>query len=276
MVRATKWDFSKWMQYDMKKREYLQLFELKFCSQFIQKHPFALQAYCDRGQIYFERKEYSRAIKDYSKALSMAQPDSADFAIADAYSQRASAYMKLRRYDHAIRDFKKAVQLSLKNKEDCSYIYISHLADCYEKAGQYALAIKTFKFLIKKRETSRENYQLARIYASCKDVRFRSGIKAVFYAKKALRLEEKRMKENKLKKRLKKGPPVWNLDVLAAAYAQAGQFKKAIEIQKEIAAYMRLKYPQRTELIAELEHRLKLYMKNVPYIKLTRSTASGF
>ena len=244
------------MRYEFVKTKYLAPYELKFCSAFINKYPRFAEAYIDRGHIYNSVKKYSKAIADYTKALEIEQD-------AFTYRSRADAYMALKKYKYAIKDLKNAVRLESKKKEKNSD-YLVKLADCYEEAGQYNLAIKIFNSLIKdKKANVYIHFHLARIYASCNDARFRNGKKAIFHAKKADVLRKIYRKS----KKLKIGSSALHLDLLAAAYAQAGQFKKAVTLQKKAVKQM-----QNHQYLPKLESRLNLYQSRRPYIRKRGST----
>ena len=79
----------------------------------------------------------------------------------------------------------------------------------------------------------------------CPDEDYRDGKKAVEYAEKALKMT---------------GEKDWNfIDTVAAAYAENGEFDKAIELQKKAVEYA----PEKER--ASYESRLKLYESKKPY-----------
>ncbi|PYK96137.1 MAG: serine/threonine protein kinase [Verrucomicrobia bacterium] len=84
------------------------------------------------------------------------------------------------------------------------------------------------------------------LLATCEDPAVRDGTAAVAYADKAVAATNRK-------------DPMF-LDTLAAAHAEAGQFAKAISVQKEAIALQ----PD-TSLTKEREARLKLYEANTPY-----------
>jgi len=62
-------------------------------------------AYNNRGNIYFDQKNYQMAIRDYNKSIAM-KPN-----YKLAYLNRGMAYHELKRSNLACTDFKKACQL---------------------------------------------------------------------------------------------------------------------------------------------------------------------
>src|SRR5581483_8382273 len=90
-----------------------------------------------------------------------------------------------------------------------------------------------------------ESYNsLAWILATCPDAEYRHGPQAVLYANKAVELASKGKAEI--------------LDTLAAAYAETGDFKRAIDTEREA-----LRYPSRNA--NEFHQRLNLYEHGKPY-----------
>jgi tetratricopeptide (TPR) repeat protein len=62
-------------------------------------------AFYDRGVLYLKRKEYQKAISDFSAAIKLADNDSF------CHYNRGYAYYYLRKYGEALKDFKKALEL---------------------------------------------------------------------------------------------------------------------------------------------------------------------
>lgn len=77
--------------------------------------------YYNRGKIWFEKKDYNRAITDFTKALEYLDKDKpADEKIAqerffDLYAYRGYSYMGLEEYGKAIADFDMAIQANSTN-----------------------------------------------------------------------------------------------------------------------------------------------------------------
>ena len=90
--------------------------------------------------------------------------------------------------------------------------------------------------------------KLARLRATCPDEKFRNGQQAIDYATKACDLAAWKVAPY--------------LDTLAAAYAEAGDFDKAVEWQQKGIALAP------AEKKADFESRLKLYQEKKPYREL--------
>lgn len=94
------------------------------------------------------------------------------------------------------------------------------IAECYEKLDVFEQAIKYYeRCLILQPESPIGFTKLANIYGTCRDDKFRDGNKAVKLATRACELTKY---EHHL-----------CLSVLAAAYAESGDFEKAIEYQQK-------------------------------------------
>lgn len=118
-------------------------------------------------------------------------------------------------------------------------------ARCAIKTYDYGLAIHDLERKIEIDPSDHENYNMASwILSTCQDSKFRNGNKALIYAKKAVELN----------------PDAYTYDTIAAAYAEIGDFKNAVEGQiKSINLLKNQKY------LNEFKSRLALYKKNTPY-----------
>ncbi|MBI4843108.1 MAG: tetratricopeptide repeat protein [Nitrospirae bacterium] len=88
-------------------------------------------AYLNRGVVYWERKEFDKAIDDYSKAIKI------DPRHAKAYSNRGSAYESMGKLGRALEDFTKAIELS------------PELAGVYSNRGNVLLKMKRYDDAVK-------------------------------------------------------------------------------------------------------------------------------
>jgi tetratricopeptide (TPR) repeat protein len=69
------------------------------------------EAYYNRGLAYQLKKEYDKAIADYTKAIEINPND------AEAYNNRGLAYGSKKEYDKAIADYTKAIEINPKYAE---------------------------------------------------------------------------------------------------------------------------------------------------------------
>ncbi|HAB17256.1 MAG TPA: hypothetical protein DCE44_12495 [Verrucomicrobiales bacterium] len=129
--------------------------------------------------------------------------------------------------------------------EDSDADLIARLVFVLRQQGKLAEVQTLYGEVMKVGDTSLLRYLAWRL-ATSKDATSRDGPNAVILAKKAVETANR------------KEPFV--LDTLAAAYAEAGQFEKAISIQKESIAQT-----NDEERKAELLSRLKLFESNTPY-----------
>lgn len=106
-------------------------------------------------------------------------------------------------------------------KKDCeeSYSYtLAVRADQYEEKGKIDLQYKYIQQIEEVSPIGTGAYNaMAWFYATCPNSQYRNGNKAVAFGEKSVSMER-----------------VWhNVDTLAAAYAEAGDFDKAIQLEEE-------------------------------------------
>jgi len=68
-------------------------------------------AYNGRGNVYYSKRDYDRAIADYTEAIKINPND------AVLYANRGNAYREKRDYDRAIADYEAALRISPNNAD---------------------------------------------------------------------------------------------------------------------------------------------------------------
>jgi len=161
----------------------------------------------------------------------------------DAYTYRALAYRVLKQWDDAIRDYNKILAL----QPDSAFFH-SKRAAAYEGRRSFREAADDHMTALRlaPEDPSYLN-NAAWFLATCPDKKFRDGKTAVKYASKACELATD------------KDFPYD--DTLAAAYAETGDFAKAVEVQTKALKTATETY--RTEM----EQRLALYQSGKPFRK---------
>jgi tetratricopeptide (TPR) repeat protein len=192
--------------------------------------------YLNRGMVYSADGDFKRGLADLSEAIRL-NPKS-----AEAHNHRGAAYLVLNELDNAIADYSKAIRL---DPEDPSGYF--DRARVYERMGDYQKAIADFRDAIHHGPQDAASYDaLAWICATCPDQEFLDGPRAVKYATRACQLSD------------------WNdpdfLDTLAAAHAECGEFRRAIQLQVKV-----LKAREDPETIEAGRERMRLYQAGKPY-----------
>ena len=158
------------------------------------------------------------------------------------YNNRGNARRAKQEYDKAIADYNEAIRL------DPTY------ALTYENRGiawhakqEYDKAVADYNEVIRLDPKHADAYNsLAWLWATCPNEKFRDGKRAVEVGIHACELSE--WKE------------AYNLGTLAAAYAEVGDFAKAVEWQEKAN-----KLFTEAEAKNKGEQRLKLYKEKKPY-----------
>jgi tetratricopeptide (TPR) repeat protein len=118
-------------------------------------------------------------------------------------------------------------------------------ASIFLAQGKFAEAAARYRDSAENGDVSTMN-ELAWLLATCPDKDVRDGSKAVDYAQKACASTKRKLPNF--------------LDTLAAAYAEAGQFEKAVATQQEAMGLL-----HSDQVKKDFATRLKLYQSNTPY-----------
>ena len=175
----------------------------------VRHNPNAWNSYLYRGFVWDVKHQYERAIADYTEAIRIYP------LWANTFNNRGWTYHRLKRYERAIADYNAAIRL-----DPHCVLAIVNRGFAREDTDDYYKAIDDFKRAIHEDpKYGRAHGALAWLYATCPDRRFRDGNLAVRSATTACELT--RWKDP------------GKVAILAAAYAEAGDFKKAVQWQRQ-------------------------------------------
>jgi Tfp pilus assembly protein PilF len=157
------------------------------------------------GSVYQLQKKYEMAIQHYESALKL------DPNYVDAINNLGIIYFEKGNIDKAIRMVEKALQLKPESID--GYL---NLGTFYKHKRSYKKSMYYFEEGLKRAPTDyRFAYQLAWLYSACPITSIRNGKEAVRLAEFVCEAQN-----------YKHAP---SLDLLAAAYAEDGQFRRAVE-----------------------------------------------
>jgi tetratricopeptide (TPR) repeat protein len=199
------------------------------CCQAMAYEADAGDAHSLRGHIWLEKREYDRAIADFTACFKIFPEQ------GWLLCNRGLAYYLKGDYPRALADLDKAVELDPADAFAYNNRGAAHL-----KAGNFAAARTDLqKALELKPDFPNPHKHLAWLQATCPVAEFRDGASAVGHAQRALELAPKDIAEYQA--------------VLAAAYAEAGEYARAVEWQA------RCLEGSRPEAVAPMRERLQLY-----------------
>ncbi len=221
------------------KREYDKAIE--DCNAALRINPTLATAYHSRGIAWQQKHEYNKAIEDYNEALRL------DPKNADACCSRASAWGEKREYGKVLDDCNAALRI----RPSFALAYYIR-GNAWREKGDYARATEDYKEAIRLAPSDAYTYNgLAWVQATCPDERYRDGKEAVANVNRIIDL----------------GPPEqWYYHgTFAAAYAESGDFTKAIESQTKAIELAAKDVSARDSDKEELGVCLELYKQGKPY-----------
>jgi tetratricopeptide (TPR) repeat protein len=208
---------------------------LKDYSNAVRYDPDYVAAYANRGSLYGETRKYDLALADYKKSLELAP------TYAPAYFNRSVVYSLLGNYESAVADISKAIELN-PNVPDLH----SKRALYYRKLFNFNAAIEDYQKVVELQpEALSDIRNLGWLLATAPNEEDRDGKLAMEYANHACELTQWKNTEC--------------LQVLAAAYAETGDFLEAVQWQSKALELA----PQSRKPTAR--QRLELYLRKQPY-----------
>ena len=218
------------------------------------------------GERFESARQYDREFRSFQQALSLAPREE------QPHEEMGRYYLTQKQYDPAIQEFQEAVRLTEgedhprlelglacqlkgdpqkaqqmfeavlgknpKTAEGKELLADNHLlmADLYDKQKLYGDAIKNYQEALRlKPDSAVIHNNLAWLYATCDDTKFRDPKAALDHAQRAVDLSEGKQGDF--------------LDTLAEAHFVNGDYRQAVEIQKKALALE----PDNTELQQHLE-----------------------
>lgn len=175
----------------------------------LDKEPSNERALSCRCASYMAAGDHERALKDADEACRLS-PDSVAWK-----NNRSEVYIKMKKYDKAITDLTEILTDS-----PGYYFALLNRSEAYVRTRQFDKAIADLnKAIATESKVPMLHMNLARCLATSPDAKVRNGKAAVESVTKAL--EMSRYKDGRL------------LDTAAAAYAELGNFERAIELQQK-------------------------------------------
>lgn len=169
-------------------------------------------AYYCRGCLWLKQNNFDRALADFSAAIRLNPSDDR------SYLMRGRVRTERKQFDRALEDFNRVIQRS--PSLPIGYLYRANL---WQSQGELSKAIADYNEVVRlDPQNSHAHHSLAWIYSS-------SGNREVLDPKKAIEHAETACQLTGWKD---SGP----LSTLAAAYAEAGDFKHAVEYQQKAYA----------------------------------------
>lgn len=195
-------------------------------------------AYYYRGLAYTGLGKADEAIADYSQAIRI------DPKYAKAFTERGRMYLAQKKYKQAMQDLTTSVDMNSNDPAPLHWRGIAH----YE-SGEYGKAIEDFE-QGQRIDTDYPNFylDLAWALATCPDRKVRDGKRALEVATQLNRLAA--------------GRDHSGFELTAAAYAELGKFKDAVEWQTKAVKMLANRKREAQKKRAEV--RLKQYEEEKP------------
>lgn len=204
----------------------------------IRLNPRDAAAYNNRANIWGAKGEHDKAIADFNEALRL-KPNAITFHARGVVREIKADY------DNAIADFNEALRLN--GQYALAY---AERGWCWLAKGEWDKALSDFNETLRLDANSYIAYAfLSALRSSCPDEKYRDAKKAVVHATRACELTGWK--------------DMLALNALAAAYAEQGDFDRAVEYQTK-ALDLRKVAPKAGEKDVYRD-RLELYKQKMPY-----------
>jgi tetratricopeptide (TPR) repeat protein len=182
---------------------------ITYYTEVLEKNPEDQRAISCRCWAYMAVAEYDRALKDAEEAVRL-NPN-----INAWKNNRGEVYIKRKDYDKAIAEF-----TDLLAAEPTYFFALYNRSEAYLRTRQFDKAIKDIEAALDKEDkVPGLHMNLARSLATAPDAKLRDGKRAVAEGEKAVKMIK--YKDGRF------------LDTLAAAYAEVGEFDKAVATQQK-------------------------------------------
>ncbi len=202
----------------------------------LQINPTNSEAMCNRASAYRCKRDFDSAINDLNDALRLNPTNDI------VYKSRADSYSEKREFDKAITDWNEGLRLGPNDAES-----LAARGWAYFMTSQFNKAVQDYRQAMQVDPQNARGYNgLGWLRATCPSAEMRSGKEAVELATKACELTN------------------WNrwdwIDTLAAAFAEAEDFKNAIKYEKQAMEMSSVTEPYRKEM----QRCLSLYEQQKP------------
>jgi tetratricopeptide (TPR) repeat protein len=175
----------------------------------LDKNPEDQRAISCRCWAHMAVAEYDRALRDAEEAVRLS-PDSTAWK-----NNRGEVFIKRKEYDKAIAEF-----TALLDQNPTYFFALYNRSEAYVRSKQFDKALRDIELALKNEaHVPALHMNLARVLATAPDPKLRDGKSAVEAAKKAVDMIKYRDGRY--------------FDTLAAAYAEIGDFDKAVEAQQK-------------------------------------------
>ncbi|MCK4276995.1 MAG: tetratricopeptide repeat protein, partial [Phycisphaerae bacterium] len=242
------------------------------------------EAHCGLASVFRKLARHEQAIRHYKLAIKHREMLWIPGNLAKTYSSLAIVYGQLKRLDEAADCYRRAIETQ-PNYANAQY----NLGNILYKLGRYDEAIRYYEMAIENRGTLESREDLAKVYNNLAHIHARLNQldRAAIYYRRTIEIDPDNysamnnlawMLSTHRDDEIRNGPealelakmvcaatnysqPVY-LDTLAAAYAETGQFDKAVKTARR--ALLLASESRDKKLIKELTTKLKLYEQHKP------------